>query len=380
MAGRSTDNANIVTHDLTWEHPNTIETGGNSCEVQTPPFICVTTPLGFAIDPDRRTPYMYQFMLNVQRQLSLSTVLEAGYLGVFGHGLQGQTLPGMAVPGPEPIVQRNPYPAFSTVDIVYGNGRSNYHSATLKLNRRLSSGVAVLLSYTYSKSLDYQSGITPESGYHPNQPQNGWCRVPCEYGYSDFDTRHRLVISSLYELPFGRGKRFLNAGVASAIVGGWQLNNIFSFSTGFPLTIRVGANYANVTYGIQRPDVVAGTPWKLDNPTPDQWFNLRSMTRNKDFAYGNMQRNAIIGPGIAAWDFSTLKNFNFTERAYLQFRFECFNCANHPVWADPGTVMSTSRFDSNGFAIPGTGVFGKVTNTRTGIDMRKLQFSLKFYF
>jgi hypothetical protein len=379
LAGRSTDTVNPLTNNLTWDHPFTINPGPSVCGVQSPPYICVTTPLGLAIDPDRHTPFLYQLTLNVQRQLTASTVLEVGYLSTLGHLLQGQMLFGQAVPGPGPLPPRNPYPAFSTVDEVVGSGHSNYHAGSLKLTRRLSNGLSLLAGYTYSKALDMGSGITPEGGFSPNQPQTGWCRR-CEYGYSDFDTRHRVVISALYELPVGKGKRFLNKGIASAILGGWQVNSIVTKSSGFGMTLQDGVNRANNFYGGNRPDVVVGTPWKLDNPTPNQWFNILGFKLQPQYTLGNTQRNAVIGPGVFSWDFSTLKNISFTEQAYLQFRFECFNCANHPNFADPGTFLSLNQFSSSGFVIPGTGTFGQVTNTRAGIDMRQLQFSLKLYF
>jgi hypothetical protein len=119
---------------------------------------------------------------------------------------------------------------------------------------------------------------------------------------------------------------------------------------------------------------------KLDNPTTAQWFNIGAYKLQPFGTYGNAQRNSVIGPGIASWDFSTLKDFNITERSYLQFRFECFNCSNHPNFADPGERISYNKIDSNGFAIPGTGTFGAITATRNGIDMRQLQFSLKLVF
>ena len=111
-----------------------------------------------------------------------------------------------------------------------------------------------------------------------------------------------------------------------------------------------------------------------------QWFNIKSVKLQTFGTFGNLGRNTIISPGIFAWDFSTLKNFNFSERTYLQFRFECFNCANHPNFGDPGSSMALNQKDANGFAIPGTGTFGVITNTRSGIDIRKLQFSLKLVF
>jgi outer membrane receptor protein involved in Fe transport len=377
--GRSSDVAD-VTHNLTWQHPFTISAGSNKCGVPVPPFVCITNPLGFSNDPDRRTPYIYQYELNLQRQLDKSTVLEIGYLGSQGHALQGAMLFGGAVPSATgTILSRNPYPAFSTIQQTKGNVHSNYESGSLKLTRRLSSGLSFLAGYTFSKSLDSQSAIGSENGVAPRQPQNGWCRA-CEYGLSDFDTRHRFVASVLYELPVGKGKRFLNHGIASTLLGGWQLNSIITKSSGFPVTILDGTNQSNSNLNLDRPNVVAGVSPTLDNPTTAQWFNIAAFKLQPFGSFGNTQRNIVIGPGIASWDFSTLKNFNFTERAYVQFRFECFNCANHPNFADPGERLSYNKIDSNGFAIPGTGTFGAITATRNGIDMRQLQFSLKLIF
>jgi hypothetical protein len=96
--------------------------------------------------------------------------------------------------------------------------------------------------------------------------------------------------------------------------------------------------------------------------------------------FGNLGRNIVTGPGIVDWDGSALKNFNFTEYKLLQFRFEIFNALNHPNFADPSLSLVGNQLTSAGLAIPGTGSFGVVSATRGGIDMRELQFSLKFIF
>jgi hypothetical protein len=184
----------------------------------------------------------------------------------------------------------------------------------------------------------------------------------------------------LYELPFGNGKPFLSHGVASSILGGWQMNSILTKSTGFPVRVSDGVNQANSNVNMDIPNAVYGVKPGLSNPTTAEWFNIASVQLQPFGTFGNLGRNTVTSPGIVAWDFSTLKNFTFSERTYLQFRFECFNCANHPAFADPGTSLSLNRLDSAGFAIPGTGNFGAITNTRTGIDMRELQFSLKMIF
>jgi hypothetical protein len=380
LAGRTDDFADLAINNLTWETPYNIAVGSSRCGVPSPPYICITSPLGFANDPNRRTPYVEQYELNIQRQLSTSTVLEVGYLGSQGHRLQRLMSLNGAVPGTTgSATSRQAYPEFSVIQTNAGISYSNYHSGALKLTRRLSKGFSYLAGYTFSKSLDAGSGISPQNGLSVRQAANGWC-ARCEYGPSDFDSRHRFIASSLYEIPVGKGRRFLNQGIASAILGGWQVNNIVARSSGFPVMILDGVNQANTNVGQDRPDAVAGVSSKLDKPTTDQWFNIRSVRLQPFGTFGNLGRNTVTSPGIFTWDFSTLKNFNFTERTYLQFRFECFNCANHPNFGDPGERISYNRIDVDGFAIPGTGTFGQISSTRTGIDMRKLQFSLKLVF
>lgn len=381
LAGRTDDFANPATNNLTWKNPYNTSVGSSVCGVPTPPYICVTSPLGFASDPNRRTPYVKQFTFNIQHQLSNSTVLEVGYLGSIGDKLQRLMSHNASVPGAVGSnAARQSFPEFSVIQYVSSNSYSSYNSGSLKLTRRLSNGLSYMVSYTYSKSLDAGSGISPQNGAAVNrQASNGWC-APCEYGLSDFDTRHRFVTSVLYELPFGKGKPMFSSGLASHVLGGWQVNSIVSKSSGFPMMILTGINQSNTNLGQDRPNAVVGLPGKLDNPTTGQWFNIRSVQLQPFGTFGNVGRNTIITPGIMSWDFSTLKNFNITESAYVQFRFECFNCANHPNFGDPGERMSANQRTLDGFAIAGTGTFGQITSTRAGIDMRRLQFSLKLVF
>jgi Carboxypeptidase regulatory-like domain len=379
MAGASNNTANLTTHNLTWQNPFTISASSNACGVPSPPYICVTSPDGLSNDPNRRTPRVYQYTLNFQRQLTNDTVLEFGYLGSEGHDLQGAMLYGLPNAGTTPVASRNPYPAYEAVQQTTGNVKSNYESASVKLTRRLSKGLSLLVGYTRSKSLDTASAIGTENGSQPRQPEVGWCRE-CEYGLSDFDTPNRFVASVLYELPVGKGKAFLDHGIASAILGGWQLNSIVTKSSGFPLTIEDGVNQSNTFYALNRPNAVPGATWQLANPSTGEWFNTAAFQLQTYGTLGDLGRNTIRSPGIFSWDFSTLKNFNITERRYVQFRFECFNCANHPNFADPGTTMSANQFTSAGLVIPGSGTFGEITATRAGIDMREMQFSLKLVF
>ena len=155
-------------------------------------------------------------------------------------------------------------------------------------------------------------------------------------------------------------------GIANQVFGGWNLTSILTWQpNGFPLTVMDG-NVSNVGGYFDRPDATGqATALSSGQRSVFQWFNTGAYAQQAQYTFGNAGRGTVIGPGITNWDFSTLKDFRFTERAYLQFRFEAFNAVNHPIWADPDTYQPN-------------GTFGQINSTRH--DMRELQFSLKVIF
>ncbi len=360
LTGRLTSTANTETNDLTLDQP--FKLTNNVCNVPSPPFACITTPQGLANDFYRRTPYIIQYELNLQRQLDANTVFEIGYLGSQGHKLERLTSKNLPQPSPTGSVNsRQPVPEFGNIQVLTGQVDSNYHSLGSKLTRRLSGGLTFLMGYTYAKSIDNSSGIRV-LGTDALKPQDPRC-LSCERGLSIFDTRHRFVTSALYELP---GRR---DGVAGALLGGWQLGTIFTVSTGFPLAVSAGQDRTRTGHGYDRVNVAPGQSIALDSGarSTSRWFNTAAAELQPLGTFGNMGRNVVIGPGIFSVDFSTMKNFHFAEGRYVQFRFEAFNFLNHPNFGDPNT-----NFSNNGF--------GTITSTRSGISMRQLQFALKLIF
>jgi hypothetical protein len=306
-----------------------------------------------------------QYLLNIQRELDSNTVLEVGYMGSEGHRLEHFRAINEAIPGPGSVTSRDPYPEFGRIQEVDGEANSNYNALNVKVTRRFSTGLTYLAGYTWSKSIDDASGIRT-LGADTLFPQNSYC-VKCERALSVFDTRNRIVTSLLYELPFGKGKRFLNTGgIANQVLGGWNLSSIITIQPlGFPLTVMDG-DVSNVGGGFDRPNATGqGTALARDRRTVFEWFNTGAYVQQPDFTFGNVGRNTVIGPGIVEWDFSTLKNFHFTESRFLQFRFEAFNFLNHPNWGDPDTYLPD-------------GTFGQIASTRTA--MRQIQLSLKLVF
>jgi hypothetical protein len=376
LSGRVNDTANTTIHDLTFENPFTISQ--NVCGVPAPPYVCITSPFVLGNEYHRRTPYVEQYELNIQRELGRNTAIEIGYLGSQGHRLERIQYFNQPTPGPGSTASREPWPEFSFVQEVIGLVNSNYNSLAMKLTRRMSSGFTYLLGYTYSKSIDDGSGERI-IGTDNIDAQNEYC-ISCERSLSSFDQRHRFVASTLYELPFGRGRTYLNHGLAGVFGGGWDLGMIWTMASGSPVNIYSGKDQSNTGVGQDRPNVVPGQTWYLSNPTPSEWFNVQAFALQPLYTFGNLGRNVVIGPRLFTVDASVNKDFKFTERRYVQLRLDAFNAFNRPNFGDPGNGVNADHLDANSVPIPGTGSFGRITSTKTGVDMRELQISLKLVF
>ena len=375
LAGRDQTIANTTTHNLTWANPYLLN-GSNACGVAAP-LVCESTPGLLAVQYNRRTPYVNQYEFNIQRQLTPNMVMEIGYFGSESHFLPRFHYLNYPIPGTGSSTAREPWPELSPIQYTEGLSNANYNSLTGKFTKRLSQGLSLLLAYTFSKSIDDGSAVrsaTQESGLQIDQ-----C-VECERGLSVFNQTHRFTASILYALPFGKGQKFLDrGGVSNVALGGWQLTSIVTAGSGFPDSITTGTNRSGTT-ATDRPNVVYGQNLVPSSQTTGEWFNIDAFSENGVGQFGNAGRDIMIGPGIVDWDASLMKNFNFTEQRYLQFRFEVFNLMNHPNFADPGLSLTSNQLTSTGLPIVGTGSFGQISATRAGIDMRELQFSLKFIF
>jgi hypothetical protein len=366
LSGRRRDNPVLLAPDLTLDAPFRGGSGSaNVCGV-APPLVCLSNIYVLGNMPDRKTPYMFQYLFNVQRELDASTAIEVGYLGSHSYRLErmfdwNETIPGLI----GTVQSRKPYPEYTKVQEVGNVAEARYNSLAVKLTRRLHQGLSVLGGYTLSKSEDNGSGIRTLNG-DTLFPQNSFC-LSCEWGLSVFDVRHRFVASILYELPFGNGKPFMQDGLGSAILGGWQLSTIISKSSGFPRTVYSGTDRSNTGGGQDRPNVVPGQDPVLpgDQQTIARWFNTDAYSLNALGTFGNAGRNTFFGPGITNVDASIIRNFRMSSKT-LQFRFEVFNALNNPIWNDPNTTISSGA------------LYGTINSTRK--PMRELQLGVKFVF
>lgn len=319
----------------------------------------------FSFDRLNRTPYMLQWSLGLQKSLGANWVVEAEYAGSRGNKLpQRRNMNAGAVDptGTIPIAQRVPFAGFGPgMLLTYNGGWSSYNALTAKIERRFAEGLYLLGSYTWQKSLDL--GATDE-----------FSTISTEYkkwdkGHSTFDVPHRFVASFTYELPFGRGRRFMTdiSRPVDWLLGGWQTSGILTFSQGQFQTLSLGSDWILVgSFSRSIPQLV-GDPF-AGRSEPDHYWNAaafdfpRDAQGNRLRVVGNAGRNTYQQPGINNWDLSLFKNFRMSERFNTQLRWETFNTLNHTQFGSANTNTQSPTF-------------GAITSTR--IPARRMQLGLK---
>ena len=206
---------------------------------------------------------------------------------------------------------------------------SNYNALEVKVDKRLSNGLNGLISYTYSKSLDDALASNPQNSRN----------IPAEYANSVFDARQRLVMSGLYQLPFGSRGQWLKSGPVSYLVGGWEFSGIFSAQTGHYLTPVYSGNISNTYNSSDRPNLI-GNP-NAGPKTVKEWFNTAAFSKPATGTFGNAGRDIIEAPGYTDLDATLARSFPLPRESSLQFRAEFFNIFNHPNF-DPPNVTADS--------------------------------------
>jgi hypothetical protein len=311
-------------------------------------------PVSIAHDFDNA--YMQSWNVNVQRELTRSLAVSAAYVGSKGSHLIlrrniNQPVNGVrpfpALSASSPILPGTP---LGNITEVESAGNSSYNALWLTASERLANGLQFNASYSWSKSIDYNSFST---GGIIGQDANN---LRGDRGLSDYDARHRVVVSALYELPF-RGNQFIE---------GWQIAAIVQSQSGNPVNLVTGNSTVNGVANTLRPDVTG--PIDIIGSV-ERWFDTSAFTPVARF--GSLGRNLIIGPRFDNTDFSIIKNTKLAEKMRVQFRAEFFDLFNHANFGQPGNVAGT----------PG---FGRITSTRfpTGESgsSRQVQFALKFIF
>ena len=299
-------------------------------------------------EPERRTPYLQQWNLNIQQELTGGLLLELGYTGSKGTELMGRQDLNQArlnLPGENlPVQQRRPYTQFQSILQFEGGEVSNYHGMALRLERRFSGGFHLLTNYTWSKSIDTESRSI-DDGASPHQVSTNRAR---DRGLSSFDVRQRFVTSAIWELPVGPGKRFLSSasGWERWLVRGWQANTIVQLQSGNPFSITITGDQSNTgVKATQRPHRIGHGILPESEKRPERWFDTGAYVLNPLNTFGNAGRDTLYEDGVQTIDLSLFKNSYFGEGRYnLQFRVEFFNLFNTVNFGRPGQVVNGANY------------------------------------
>ena len=314
------------------------------------------------VNKDFKSPYLHQWNLTVQRELTQTLSVELGYLGNRGERLQNPYEFNAPPAGVGLLQSRRPYPAFASIAMWDNIGRSRYHSGHLKIDQRFRNGLGFGASYTLA-SLRDRGGMAPAGdglsnlGRDPLNPE-------AEYGPSFFDVRHRIVGSVVWVVPLGQGHRLGSgwSGWMEQAFGNWQVNGIAYYQTGQPITPTLSFDNSNTGLFTDRPDLV-GDP-DTGPRTVTQWFNTAAFALPPRFTYGTSGRNIIQGPSTRNVDASLFKNVTLGTSKSLQFRIEVFNLLNTVNFNPPGTVFGAANF-------------GVISGTA---EARQMQLGVKFLF
>ncbi|HEY8551699.1 MAG TPA: TonB-dependent receptor [Vicinamibacterales bacterium] len=331
----------------------------------TDPSTLIPTVPGFIVIPygQHKNPHVHQWNVGIEKQLGRSMAASISYVGNQGRDLQQRYQGNAALPpGPGPIQPRRRYPAFGALNLSTSEGWSAYNALQVKLERRFTDGLGFLTAYTWSKAMDQQGGEAESRGGGIQNPAN----PRASRGLAGFDLRHRFSMAVNYELPFGRGRRYLQGGVLGALLGGWHTSTIVSIRSGFPFSVVTAGDSANAGAGTVFADLIGDNHGNLPRGerTIDRWFDTSAFAAPAPFTFGNAGRNIVIGPGAATVDLSVARDFRVVAEHRLQFRVEAFNLFNRVNLGLPNSTVGNTAFGT----------------IRSADSAREIQIALKYIF
>jgi hypothetical protein len=295
----------------------------------------------FVVNTQWKTPYTQSYNAAYQQALGGGFVLDVAYVGNVGvHQPQNYNLNAGFVAGAGAAGQ----PAFAPFgrtanSITFKQTSSNYNSLQVKLDHRFSNGLSATSAYTYQKGMGYTTSNGSGVG-----TTNFYIDFDRNYSRLGNDRTHVYVQSFIYELPFGKGKRFLQSGVAGWVAGGWQVTGVLSVSTGTPFSVTASAASLNAPSNTQVANQSGAFRKLKGTGATTPWFDTTVFSQPTTSAYGNTRQNAFVGPGSFNLDSSVFRKFPITDKANLELRAEAFSITNTPQFGNPSSNISNADF------------------------------------
>ncbi len=338
-------------------------------------YAVVTTPKDF------KRGYVQSWNFTIQKQLRGNFTAQAGYVATRSTDQMGYLdvnagqVIGAGRPG-QPLFQKWGRTAATTLVTPFGTTR--YDSLQTMIERRFSHGLHMQAAYTWSKVI----GFVNNNDDGPSV--NALAYFDRNNVVRGYDRPHNFQVINIWELPFGKGKKWAGSGPLSWIVGGWQVNNLLSFYSGQPFSVTSDGTSLNMPGSSQTADQVKPSVEKLGavgKGTP--YFDPTAFIPVRDARFGNTGMNILRGPGMANWDFSLFRHFPVSERVKIDFRAEALNFTNTPHFNNPGTNVSAFNPELTD-PLRRFGGYGEITSTagigRDGIDERQIRFGLRVSF
>ena len=284
--------------------------------------------------------YMEQWQVDMQQQLG-KYMVEAAYVG--SHGVKMNFTSDLnQVPESQLGSGVRPNPTYQQISSILFTGGSNFNALEVTAKRNFSDGFSAALYYTWAKALDTGTAYGG-NGSSVDTYQNAYSPA-ANYGASENDIRHTLNGSAVYELPFGKNRKFANtSGVVNQIIGGWQLGTILQFNTGQAFTPLMANNLSGALSGVWYPNIVGKI--KVSHPSVNQWFNTSAFEAPEPNTFGNAHRNSVYGPSFVNLNLSFAKSFaipSLGESSKLEFKADVYDLFNHPNYGAPNMNILSS--------------------------------------
>jgi hypothetical protein len=328
-----------------------------------------------ALDRYLNLPTVIQWGLQVQTALPGGFVLDTGYIGYHGyHQFTRYYINGCELYS-NPCVRQ--LAQFGPIDVKGTSSNDHFDAWQTSVRRQFRSGLSFAANYMWSHAINDDSTGGGETDY----PGISGCRA-CDTASSDEDFRHTFSMNTVYQLPFGRGRAYLNQkGAGSALLGGWELSGTMSARTGAPVNVILTRPASAVPDGLslengssfQRPDYIAGVPLIPANQSINNWINKAAFAVPANGVWGDAGRNLVRGPWFWQADTALSREFLLNERFVLTFRAEAFNIFNRAQFGNPSSNFSSANFGQITTTVNGTSPTGSGTP-------REFQFAMRLRF